>query len=97
MIVRIVKMTFQPQHVADFVQVFEASKEQIRAFEGCLHLELLQHSSKSIFTTYSHWESEKHLDAYRHSELFKQTWAQTKVLFAAKPEAWSSKQLHRLP
>ncbi len=39
--------------------------------------------------TYSYWESEAHLNTYRHSDLFRETWAKTKVLFADKPEAWS--------
>lgn len=98
MIIRIVKMTFDPARVSEFVKVFDASKERIRNFEGCSHLKLLNDiNSPNIFFTYSHWESEDHLNAYRDSELFKTTWAQTKVLFAEKPEAWSveaKRELH---
>ena len=98
MIIRIVKMTFEPSKVNDFLKVFDASKERIRNFEGCSHLKLLNDvSSRNIFFTYSHWESEDHLNTYRDSELFKTTWAQTKVLFAAKPEAWSVEALRELP
>lgn len=90
MIIRIVKMTFDPQKVSSFLDVFDASKEMIRNFAGCSHLKLLNDiNSPNIFFTYSHWESEAHLDAYRNSELFQTTWARTKILFAAKPEAWS--------
>lgn len=90
MIIRIVKMSFEPSKVKDFLEVFDASKERIRSFEGCSHLKLLNDiNSPNIFFTYSHWESEAHLDAYRNSELFQATWARTKVLFNAKPEAWS--------
>lgn len=90
MIIRIVKMTFEPSKVKDFIEVFDASKERIRNFNGCSHLKLLNDiHSPNIFFTYSHWESEAHLDAYRSSELFQTTWARTKVLFEAKPEAWS--------
>jgi heme-degrading monooxygenase HmoA len=39
--------------------------------------------------TYSHWTGEEALDNYRHSELFRVTWAKTKQLFADRPEAWS--------
>ncbi len=42
-----------------------------------------------VLFTYSHWESEAALETYRHSELFAEVWAATKVLFNAKPEAWS--------
>ena len=65
----------------------------IRSFDGCSHLELWQQAGTSnVFFTYSWWESEDHLNKYRFSELFKDTWAKTKALFAAKPEAWSVEQ-----
>ncbi len=90
MIVRIVQMTFEPANVAAFLQLFEERKERIRHFEGCTHLELWQDAhNENIFFTYSMWQSEEHLNHYRFSELFKDTWARTKALFAAKPQAWS--------
>jgi hypothetical protein len=30
------------------------------------------------------------LEAYRSSELFEQTWAETKILFDDRPQAWST-------
>jgi quinol monooxygenase YgiN len=42
-----------------------------------------------IYYTYSKWEDEEALENYRRSVLFTTTWAKTKVLFAAKPEAVS--------
>jgi quinol monooxygenase YgiN len=93
MIVRIVQMTFEPQQVDNFLALFEERKALIRGFEGCSHLELWQDANKpNIFFTYSHWQSEQHLDHYRFSELFKDTWARTKALFADKPQAWSVNQ-----
>ena len=91
MIKRIVKMTFQPDKVKAFQTIFEESKSKIRNFEGCHHLELLRCvKPANIFFTYSFWEDEDHLNKYRHSDLFQKTWAKTKVLFADKPEAWST-------
>ncbi len=88
--IRIVKMTFAPEKVATFLQNFHASKSDIRSFKGCLHLELLQDQhTPNIFFTYSFWESEDHLNHYRESPLFKAIWSKTKILFIAKPEAWS--------
>lgn len=90
MIVRIVKMSFQPEKVEEFLENFHASKADIRAFEGCEHLELLREKARpNVFFTYSFWRDEEALEAYRRSELFKRTWAKTKPLFDAKPEAWS--------
>ena len=91
MIRRIVKMTFQEDQVSTFQAIFAESKEKIRAFPGCEHLELLRCTKPAnIFFTYSYWQDEERLNAYRHSELFQKTWAKTKVLFSDKPEAWST-------
>ena len=90
MIVRIVQMTFEPANVAAFQSLFEERKHLIRHFDGCEHLELWQDAHQPhVFFTYSKWQSEQHLDHYRFSELFKDTWTKTKALFAAKPQAWS--------
>jgi quinol monooxygenase YgiN len=90
MIVRIVQMSFQKDKVQEFLALFEERKTLIRNFEGCHHLELWQSAEQdNIFFTYSLWDSEQHLDRYRFSELFKDTWARTKALFEAKPQAWS--------
>jgi len=93
MIVRIVQMRFKEESVSAFLELFEERKEFIRHFEGCSHLELWQDAHESnIFFTYSIWESEKRLDHYRFSELFKDTWSKTKALFAEKAKAWSVQQ-----
>ncbi len=97
MIIRIVKMTFIPDRIDDFLEVFEATKHRIRNFEGCNHLELLRHVDEpNVFFTYSHWDTKDHLNAYRDSDLFGDVWPRTKALFAAKPEAWSMEQKHIL-
>ncbi len=93
MIIRIVKMTFIPEKVNEFLDIFNLSKELIRHFEGCSHLELLNDiNSDVIFFTYSYWENEQALNTYRNSELFMSVWSKTKILFAAKTEAWSVEQ-----
>jgi quinol monooxygenase YgiN len=97
MIIRIVKMTFVTEKREEFVKVFNASKELIRNFEGCKHLKLLNdQNNPSIFFTYSIWGSEINLERYRNSELFKTTWAKTKILFSDKPKAWSTQALAEL-
>jgi len=94
MIIRIVRMTFQEEKVDDFLEIFNSSKNKIRHFEGCLHLELLKDANQpNVFMTYSYWESENHLNQYRDSELFQKTWAATKALFKEKPIAFSSERV----
>lgn len=90
MIVRIVQMSFRPDVVDTFVSLFEERKEKIRHFDGCRHLELWQDAHiPNVFFTYSMWESETHLDHYRFSDFFKDTWSRTRALFESKPQAWS--------
>lgn len=90
MIIRIVQMSFRQDEVKNFLFLFDERKEMIRSFEGCNHLELWQDAKNdNVFFTYSIWDSEDHLNHYRFSELFKDTWAKTKALFNAKPKAWS--------
>ena len=98
MLVRIVKMTFREDAIETFKALFEARKENIRHFPGCLHLQLWQDRMHTqIFFTYSHWENADALDAYRHSPFFTETWNLTKQLFDGKPEAWSVNALAVLP
>lgn len=90
MLVRIVKMSFIEIKVEEFLNIFETMKFNIRGFEGCQLLELYKDKSDhTVFFTYSYWNTESDLEAYRQSELFKTVWNQTKVLFNKKPEAWS--------
>ena len=94
MFVRIVKMSFDPLKIDEFLANFDAKKQYIRSFNGCEFLELYRDKENpNVFFTYSYWKSEADLDNYRHSELFKNVWAQTKVLFNGKPEAWSVDKL----
>jgi quinol monooxygenase YgiN len=94
MITRIVRMHFRPEERQAFLDIFNASKHLIRQFDGCQHLRLYNEAgSPDIFFTYSVWTSAAHLDAYRNSALFRDTWAATKALFADKPQAWSLAEL----
>lgn len=90
MFIRIVKMGFNPENIDAFLENFEANKVKIRNFEGCQFLELYRDKNNTNqFFTYSYWENEEALENYRNSSLFKGLWANTKLYFDQKPEAWS--------
>ncbi|AHM59717.1 antibiotic biosynthesis monooxygenase [Flammeovirgaceae bacterium 311] len=94
MVIRVVRMYFKEEHIEDFLKLFNDTKDQIREFDGCMRLELLQdHGQEHILTTYSYWRDLKALDNYRHSALFMEVWSQMKKYFAAKPIAFSCKKL----
>jgi len=83
-------MHFAPEYIGAFREIFSSSEERIRTFPGCLALELIENKDdKFQLCTLSRWESENALEQYRQSELFKQTWSKTKVLFDQKPKATS--------
>lgn len=90
MITRVVKMTFKPENVQGFKEIFYESQKLIRAFEGCNRLDLMMDlNNECVFFTLSFWDTEENLDAYRQSYLFKNTWSKVKPLFSEKAEAWS--------
>ena len=98
MVVRIVKMTFAPEHIGRFQEFFIGWKERIRAFPGCRHLELLHDTADPrVFLTYSHWDSPADLEAYRNSGVFSEVWPVVKPMFAAPTEAWTLGREHLLP
>ncbi len=91
MLTRIVKMHFRSEEISNFKLLYEGVKLNIAGFEGCEGVKLVQElNNPGILFTISLWKSEEHLENYRKSELFRDTWAKTKLLFAAKPMAWTT-------
>lgn len=89
-IIRIVKLTFRPEHNDDFIKMYDSKRERIAQFEGCTGVKLLRDTTNhNVFFTYSTWQSVAHLDAYRESEFFVSTWTVVKTWFSEKPQAWS--------
>ena len=90
MLIRIVRLTIRPNSLANFLAMYAEVETKIRAMPGCQHLELWQDARFSnIVTSCSHWKSDRALEAYRESELFRNTWARVKPLFAAPALAHS--------
>ena len=90
-LIRIVKMTFREDAIAAFQKIFDERKERIAAAPGCASVELLRDGN--VFFTYSIWEGEAALEAYRNSELFISTWSLVKPLFLTKADAWSVRKV----
>lgn len=87
-------MSFKPDGIGEFKDIYNRNWQNIKGFDGCSHVELLQdQNNPSLFFTYSLWDSEKHLNAYRHSELFERVWGATKILFNEKPQAWTVNEI----
>ena len=93
MLIRIVRMSFEPEKVTEFLEIFQKSQTKISSFEGCHGVELMQdYNEKNVFYTYSKWDNQDCLNNYRYSELFEKVWKATKTLFNDKPLAYSLKK-----
>ena len=98
MLIRIVRMTFNPEKIQDFKSLFDEVKPRIQNSPRCIHVEhyvLIRQNQMcfiliaNVFYTYSKWKDEEALEAYRTSDFFEATWKRTKVLFEEKTEAYS--------
>lgn len=89
-ITRIVRLSFEESKIDNFLHIFETSKSKISNFPGCRKLDLMRdYNDLNVYYTVSQWETNDDLNKYRNSELFKITWAKTKLLFNDKPYAFS--------
>ena len=89
-VIRIVKMTFDPERITEFLTLFDDRSSHIRSFKGCERLDLVRDTrSENVMTTISVWASAEALAVYRRSDLFNETWAITRSMFADRPEAAS--------
>ena len=90
MLLRTVRMTFAPAHLDTFLTLFREARPRIAAAPGCRRLELWQDARyPNVLTTFSTWDDEEALNAYRRSDLFMTTWAKTSPLFATSAQARS--------
>ena len=97
MLIRIVRMTFRPDAVPAFLEIFAASQPKIEAQPGCRSVRLWRDSgAPHILATYSIWESEAALNQYRRSELFGAVWPRTKALFAEPAQTFSFEEVSDL-
>ncbi len=92
---RIVKMTFRKEKCDEFETYFSEIMDRVAGQPGCSGVKLLKEKGDSgVFFTYSVWDNQESLDAYRHTELFGQVWPKVKAWFADKPEAWSTELIN---
>ena len=94
MITRIVRLSIRPEEETHFMSLFTAVSKDIRNFPGCRHLELMRDPDDSgVYFTLSKWTSAEHLEEYRKSPLFKNTWNKVKPLFSEAAQAYSMTEI----
>lgn len=94
MIIRIVKLKFQKDKVADFLNLFDNVVTKVNAYPGCQQMHMVRDlNDETLFFTYSVWENTTALENYRNSPLFQTIWPQIKPWFSEKAEAWSTEKV----
>ncbi|MDB5225929.1 MAG: antibiotic biosynthesis monooxygenase [Bacteroidota bacterium] len=98
MIIRIVKLTMRESDIASFKGYFQTVCDIIRRQPGCNSLQAWQDiHNPDIFFTYSIWDREDDLEAYRNSAFFLQFWKTVKPWFRDKAEVWTFNKIVDLP
>lgn len=88
--VRIVKMTFAEGNREKFLAVYKEVEPFIQKMPGLQELKLYSLlDNKQVLFTLSRWEDASFLEAYRNSDLFKETWDKVKPLFSEPAQAYS--------
>jgi quinol monooxygenase YgiN len=83
-------MTVKEESVEKFTAYLDTVKDDIKAFNGCEHLDVFRDKeNKSIYFSYSIWKSEWHLNRYRKSPFFQETWGTLKQWFSKDTQAWT--------
>lgn len=91
MIVRLVCMKIKPEKLEEFRHVYEEACDRIRAFPGCMFLQLLLDTEgEGTLYTISQWRSLDDLETYRSSAFFRGVWERLKPLFRERPWAQST-------
>ena len=90
MLTRLVRMTFRPEELDAFLEIWQHNRQSISGFPGCQSVQLLQDATDTnVFYTLSYWNGFDDLEAYRHSPLFARVWKATRALFADKALTYS--------
>lgn len=87
--IRIVKLSLHAENGPAFESFFAETKPFITSMPGCKSVRLLKGDDAGLYFTYSEWEHQEALDAYRNHPEFLVIWRKTKSWFQIPAEAWS--------
>jgi len=94
MLIRLVRMYFQPPKVDAFLTLYEHARPTILSQSGCRSVVLVrQIDDPAAFATWSVWDGPAALEAYRTSTFFTGFWPDVKALFRKPAEAISFEEV----
>ncbi len=97
MVIRLVRMRFRSEEVERFLALYDRAYPVIVKQPGCHSVQLVREvNDPTAFATWSVWNDEASLDAYRRSAFFRNFsfWPEVKALFRLPAEAVSFKEMH---
>lgn len=91
MIKRIVRLTLKDNtSKAAFEEIYNRRNPHKNGVQGCHDVKVMKDvNEENIYYTVSTWESNDDLEAYRHSDYFKETWPMVKAHLATRAKAFS--------
>lgn len=96
MITRLVETGIRPEMVDAFIDLYMHARPTILAQPGCPRVELVPAIDQpTLFATWSVWDHESALDAYRTGAFFRDFWPGVRVLFRNPPhvQPWTPVEL----
>ncbi len=94
MVIRLVRMRFRSEEVERFLALYDRAYPVIVKQPGCHSVQLVREvNDPTAFATWSVWNDEASLDAYRRSPFFRSFWQEVKALFRAPAEAVSFEEI----
>jgi quinol monooxygenase YgiN len=90
MILRVVKMVVDQNKIDVFNHFMSNVKMEKIKLEGCVHYDHFGDKQyQNVFYSYTIWESERYLNKYRKSELFREVSSTLRSLCLTEPTAWT--------
>jgi hypothetical protein len=90
MILRVVKMVVDQNKIDIFNNFMSNLSTEKEGMDGCVHHDFFSNKQfRNVFYSYTIWESEKYLNKYRKSMLFKEVTTTLRSLCLSEPAAWT--------
>lgn len=98
MILRIVKMEVDDTRIDFFENFMNNLSEEKLTLEGCLHHDFFcEKDNRNMYYSYTIWQSEKFLNKYKKTDLFKEVTRTLRHICIKEPIAWTVENVFNNP
>ena len=95
MIKRVVRLTLKDDaSINAFQEIYRSRNPFTKGVKGCREVKVLKDvDHDDVYYTFSIWDSNEDLEAYRQSNYFAETWPMVKAQLAKRAEAFSMTEI----